>query len=59
MREKIVKEWPGVFFSIITYENGESCNHKGCLAHHTTHPCENCGRINGKGEYKTKVALFI
>jgi len=28
------------------YEEGEACNHKGCLQH-VTHPCENCGRIQG------------
>lgn len=29
--------------------DGESCGHSGCL-HHSTHPCESCGRINGKYE---------
>ena len=28
--------------------DGEPCNHSECL-HHVTHPCENCGRIAGKG----------
>lgn len=27
-------------------KNGEPCEHPGCL-NHRTHPCENCGRING------------
>ena len=26
--------------------DGVSCGHKGCL-HHSNHPCETCGRING------------
>lgn len=30
-------------------ESGEPCGHPGCLQH-SSHPCEGCGRINGKGE---------
>jgi hypothetical protein len=29
------------------YKNGQPCPHPGCL-NHSTHPCEICGRINGK-----------
>lgn len=32
----------------IKYNDGEPCNHKGCLSH-ISHPCEGCGRIAGKG----------
>ncbi len=32
----------------IKYNDGEPCMHKGCLSH-LSHPCEGCGRINGKG----------
>jgi len=28
------------------YQDGEPCDHKGCL-HHLTHPCEGCGRLGG------------
>lgn len=28
-------------------EIGQSCGHPGCLSH-ISHPCENCGRINGR-----------
>ncbi len=31
----------------MSYQDGESCGHPGCLSH-TTHPCEGCGRIAGK-----------
>ena len=29
------------------YKDGEPCGHPGCLSH-ITHPCENCGRIDGR-----------
>lgn len=32
---------------IIELADGEPCGHPGCL-HHTTHPCEGCGRIGGR-----------
>jgi len=32
----------------IKYNDGQPCNHKGCLSH-ISHPCEGCGRIGGKG----------
>jgi len=32
----------------IIYDNGQPCVHTGCLSH-KTHPCEWCGRIEGKG----------
>jgi len=32
----------------IKYDNGQPCNHKGCLSH-ISHPCEGCGRIGGDG----------
>lgn len=32
----------------IKVKDGEPCPHRGCL-NHVTHPCEVCGRINGKG----------
>jgi hypothetical protein len=28
------------------FEDGEPCDHRRCL-HHTSHPCESCGRIAG------------
>ena len=28
-------------------EDGEPCNHPGCLSH-SSHPCEGCGRIQGR-----------
>lgn len=31
--------------------DGEPCQHHGC-ANHVTHPCECCGRINARGEYR-------
>lgn len=36
-------------------KDGEPCEHSGCL-NHISHPCEKCGRINGK-ELKIKVKL--
>lgn len=33
------------------YEDGAPCEHPGCL-NHVTHPCEGCGRINGKPKIK-------
>jgi len=32
----------------IKYDDGQPCDHKGCLSH-ITHPCEGCGRIGGRG----------
>jgi len=32
------------------YKEGEPCEHIGCL-NHKTHPCENCGRINGSNTF--------
>lgn len=32
----------------IKYDNGQICEHKGCLSH-ISHPCEECGRIGGEG----------
>ena len=32
----------------------KSCKHPGCL-NHTTHPCERCGRINGKSKWIVQV----
>jgi hypothetical protein len=34
---------------IISFENNEPCEHKGCIAH-ISHSCEVCGRINAKGK---------
>lgn len=31
----------------IKYNNGQPCEHPGCL-NHFTHPCEGCGRVAGK-----------
>lgn len=31
-------------------KDGESCGHPGCLQH-VTHPCEGCGRIQGRYEF--------
>jgi len=40
-------------------QNGEPCEHKGCL-HHITHPCEGCGRIGGRNmKYKAKVTASV
>ena len=33
----------------IRFKDGQPCPHNGCL-NHKTHPCELCGRIQGKGE---------
>lgn len=30
-----------------TPAEGEPCSHRGCL-NHVTHPCEGCGRIEGR-----------
>lgn len=44
----------------IKYNDGQPCEHKGCLSH-ISHPCEGCGRIGGKGvvltpeEYDTEI----
>ena len=32
-------------------KDGEPCSHPGCL-NHVTHPCEGCGRTQGKEEQK-------
>jgi len=32
----------------IKYNDGQPCTHVGCLSH-ISHPCEECGRIGGKG----------
>ncbi len=40
-----------------TYQDGEPCDHKGCL-NHRTHPCEGCGRIGGFPIVKTRPTLF-
>lgn len=32
----------------IKYDDGQPCNHRGCL-NHISHPCEGCGRTGGKG----------
>lgn len=32
----------------IKYNDGQPCEHRGCLSH-ISHPCEGCGRISGKG----------
>ena len=46
------------------YEEGEPCEHKGCLGH-VSHPCENCGRFGSftidihplwRGYYKRQLA---
>ena len=33
----------------IIVKDGQPCGHKGC-AGHKSHPCEECGRIECKGE---------
>ena len=33
----------------VTLSSGEPCSHPGCLSH-VSHPCEGCGRIEGRGE---------
>jgi hypothetical protein len=45
----------------IKYDNGQPCEHKGCL-NHITHPCEGCGRIGGQGivyEEETQLDKFL
>jgi hypothetical protein len=37
------------------FKDGQPCSHPGCL-NHISHPCEICGRINGRYE---KVKLEI
>lgn len=32
----------------VKHNEGQPCEHTGCL-NHLTHPCEGCGRIGGKG----------
>ena len=32
----------------IKYNDGQPCEHNGCL-NHISHPCEGCGRIGGRG----------
>jgi hypothetical protein len=32
----------------IKYNDGQPCEHKGCLSH-LSHLCEGCGRIGGRG----------
>lgn len=36
----------------------EPCSHPGC-AHHVSHPCEGCGRIEARGEYRPWVNQFL
>ena len=36
-------------FGKVAIRDGEPCKHPGCLSHRT-HPCEECGRIGGKGD---------
>ncbi len=44
---------------VILYHDGEPCKHKECL-NHISHPCEECGRIGGKGiVYKPPFDNFI
>jgi hypothetical protein len=31
------------------FKDGQPCSHPGCLSH-ISHPCEICGRINGRYE---------
>ncbi len=33
---------------MVKYQTGEPCSHIGC-ERHTTHPCEECGRVNARG----------
>ena len=37
-------------------KDGEPCGHPGCL-HHSSHPCEGCGRVNGVRimDYQNKI----
>ena len=38
------------------WKEGQPCNHKGCL-NHVTHPCEGCGRIEGRRvDWKAQLA---
>lgn len=37
---------------VVLFEDGEPCNHLGCLGH-VTHPCEGCGRTGGRGVVMT------
>jgi len=34
--------------TMVTIPKGVGCGHAGCL-NHISHPCEYCGRKNGKG----------
>jgi hypothetical protein len=38
--------------------DGDPCGHPGCLSH-TTHPCEGCGRIAGRGEVSKTVEGMV
>ena len=38
--KSVLNTWPML-------EDGEPCDHPGCLAH-VTHPCEGCGRVAGR-----------
>ena len=38
----------GILMAKVKYNEGQPCEHTGCL-NHLTHPCEGCGRIGGKG----------
>jgi hypothetical protein len=38
---------PEFMLHVVKLEDGKPCHHPWCLQH-VTHPCEGCGRINGK-----------
>lgn len=49
----------GYMDSRIKYNNYQPCDHSGCL-HHRSHPCEGCGRTEGKGiVYENEVVAQI
>ena len=35
----------------VDYKDGVPCGHPGCLSH-VSHPCEGCGRIGGRVEWR-------
>ncbi len=44
--------------SKIDANDGEPCDHPGCLSH-ITHPCEGCRRIAGQGFYFAEMRLSL
>ena len=57
-KHKIYDNFSNLFYIEEYYPENIPCPHPGCLSH-ISHPCEYCGRIAGKGDYKNKNLVLI